>query len=114
MYTGWMQKQVNMLIITDGNKWHYLAVGNLSALLEEKLSNHHGDFYCLNCFNSYTTKNQLKEHEEICNNHDSCRIEMPKWFEKILKYNPGEKSIKAPFAIYIDLEGIVLINCEKC
>ena len=29
---------------------------------------------------------------------------MPKWFEKILKYNLGEKSLKAPFAIYHDLE----------
>ena len=29
---------------------------------------------------------------------------MPNWFEKILKYNPGEKSLKALFAIYIDLE----------
>ena len=29
---------------------------------------------------------------------------MPKCFEKILKYNPGEKSLKAPFAIYLDLE----------
>ena len=29
---------------------------------------------------------------------------MPNWFEKILKYNPGEKSLKAPFAIYLDLE----------
>ena len=55
-------------------------------------------------FNSYTTKNKLKEHEEICNNHNSCRIQMPKCFEKILKYNPGEKSLKAPFAIYLDLE----------
>ena len=91
-------------MITDGNKWHYPAVITLSALLEGKLSNHHGDFYCLNCFNSYTTKNKLKEHEEICNNHDSCHIEMPKWVEKILKYNPGEKSLKAPFAIYLDLE----------
>ena len=76
----------------------------MSALFKEKLSNHKEDFYCLNCFNSYTTKNKLKEHEEICNNHDSCRIEMPKWVEKILKYNPGEKSLKAPFAIYLDLE----------
>ena len=25
---------------------------------------------------------------------------MPKWVEKILRYNPGE----APFAIYLDLE----------
>ena len=29
---------------------------------------------------------------------------MPKWVEKILKCNPGEKSLKAPFAIYLDLE----------
>ena len=29
---------------------------------------------------------------------------MPKWFEKILNYNPGEKSLKASFAIYLDLE----------
>ena len=29
---------------------------------------------------------------------------MPEWFEKILKYNSGEKSLRAPFAIYLDLE----------
>ena len=56
------------------------------------------------CFNSYTTKNKLKKHEEIGNNHDSCHIEIPKWAKKILKYNPGEKSLKAAFAIYLDLE----------
>ena len=91
-------------MITDGNKWYYIAISSLSPLLEGKFSNHHEDFYCLNCFSSYTTENKLKEHEEKCNKHGSCRIEMPKWFEKILKYNPGEKSLKAPFAIYLDLE----------
>ena len=91
-------------MIGDGKKYHYLAVTNLSALLQKISSNHKEDFYCLNCFNSYTTKNKLKEHEEICNNHDSCRIEMPKWVEIILKYIPGEKSLKALFAIYLDLE----------
>ena len=87
-------------MISNGKKQHYLAVNNLSTLLQGKSSNHHEGFYFLNCFNSYTSKNKLKEHEEICNNHDSCCIEMPKWVEKILKYNPGE----APFAIYLDLE----------
>ena len=91
-------------MITNGKKWHYLSVTNLSALLAKSSSNHDGDFYCLNCFNSYTTKNTLKEHEEICNNHDSCHIEMPSWVEKILKYNPGEKPLKASFAIDLDLE----------
>ena len=94
-------------MISDGEKYHYLAVTNLSGLLQGNSSNHEGDFYCLNCFNSYTTKNKLKEHEEICNNHDSCRVEMPYWVNKMLEHNPGEKSLKAPFAIYLDLECIL-------
>ena len=77
-------------------------------MLQRKSSNHYGDFYYLNCSNSYTTKNILKEPEEICNNPDSCHIKMPKWVEKILKYNPGEKSWKAPFSIYVDLERTIL------
>ena len=89
-------------MITGGKKWHYLAVTNLSALLQGNSSNHEGDFYCLNCFNPYTSKNKLKEHKKICNNHDSCHIEMPKWVEKILNHNSGEKSLKVPFAIYFD------------
>ena len=81
----------------------FLVITNLSTLLRRKSSNHHENFYCLNCFNSYITKSKLKEHEERWNHHDSCHVELPKWVEKILKYNPEEKSLKAPFAIYLDL-----------
>ena len=91
-------------MIGDGKKYHYLALTNLYGLVQGNSSNHKGDFYCLNCFNSYTTENKLKEHEEICNNHDSYHIEMPKEAEKILKYIHGEKSLKDPFTIYLDLE----------
>ena len=91
-------------MISNGKNQHYLAVTSLSGLLQGMSSNHKEDFYCLNCFNSYTSKNKFKEHEELCNTHDSCGIEIPKWVEKILKCNPGEKSLKSPFAIYLDLE----------
>ena len=47
-------------MIGDGEKYHYLAVTNLSGLLQGNSSNHRGDFYCLNYFNSYTTKKNLK------------------------------------------------------
>ena len=97
------KKQVILLMIGDGEKYHYLAVNNLSGLLQGNSWNHEGGFYCFHCFNSYTSKNKLKEHEETCNNHDSCHIEMPDWVNKILKHNLGEKSLKAPFAIYLDL-----------
>ena len=89
------KKQVILLMITDGKQWYYLAITNLSALLQGNSSNHEGDFYCLNCFSSYTTKNKLKEHEEICNNHDSCHIEMPKWVEKNIKIQSWGKVIKS-------------------
>ena len=107
------KKQVTLLMICDGKKYHYLAVTNLSGLLQGNSSNHEGDFYCLNCFNSYTSKNKLKKHEEICNNHDSCCIEMPEWVNKILKHNPREKSFKKPFAIYLDLEVTIYSNSPE-
>ena len=89
---------------SDSNKWYYFVVSYLSALLAKEIIKSSRRFILFNCFKSYTTKNRLEKPEEICNKHDSCRIEMPKWFEKILKYNPGEKSLRAPFVIYIDLE----------
>ena len=54
------KKQVILLKISDkNNRWHYLAVKSLPALFRGTTSNHHGDFYCLNCFNSYTTHHKL-------------------------------------------------------
>ena len=91
------------MITDDSNRWHYLALKSLPALLRETTSNHHGDFYCSNCFHSYCTLNKLKKHEKVCNNHDYCRIDMPKEHEKI-KYLHGEKSGKVPFIVCADLE----------
>ena len=59
-YNHRRKKQVILLIITDGNRWHYLAVSNLSALLAKKSSNHDRGLYYLNCFSSYTAKNRLE------------------------------------------------------
>ena len=90
-------------MITDGKKWHYLAVKSVSALLRGITSNHNGGFYCLNCFHSSSTKNKLKKHEKVRNDHDYCYVEMPNEDNKILKYNQGEKSLKAQAIIYADL-----------
>ena len=47
---------------------------------------------------------KLKKHEKICKDHDFCHVKMPNENNKILKYNPGEKSLKVPFIIYANLE----------
>ena len=104
-YNHKRKNQVILLMITDdGERWHYLAVRSLSALLRGISSSNNGDFYCLNCFHSYRTLNKLKKHERVCNNHDYCHIDMLEEGKNILKYSPGDKSLKAPFIIYADLE----------
>ena len=50
------EKQVNLLMIPNGEGWHYLAVKGLSALLRGITSKHHRDFYCLNCLHSFATE----------------------------------------------------------
>ena len=59
-----LEKQVILLMITDGEKWHYTAVKRLSGLLRGVAGNNSGDFYCLNCFHAYTTENN-ENHVKI-------------------------------------------------
>ena len=84
-------------MITDGTTdWHYLAIRNISGLLTGITSTSNLSFIY--------NKKKLKKHERVCTDHDFCDIIMPDEDNKILKYNPGEQSLKVPFIIYADLE----------
>ena len=91
-------------MVTDGEKWYYLAVKRMSALFRVITGNNQGEFYCLNCLQSYAMENKLKKHKKVCENHDYCYVEMPEEYNKILIYNKREKSMRGPFIIYADLE----------
>ena len=109
------EKQVILLMISNGENWYYLIVKNLAGLLKGMASNHKEAFYCLNCFCTYSTKNKLEAHKKICENHDYCHVEMPTKDKNRIKYNQGEKSIKLPFVIYADLECLLekIITCQN-
>ena len=120
-YNRKRENQVVLLMITNGEKWHYIAlksvrtddgfnrpIRSLSRLFRGITSNNHGDFYCLGCLHSFRTDNALKKHERLCDNNDYCHVEMPTEDNNKLKYNHGEKSLKAPFAIYADLECLLI------
>ena len=97
------EKQEVLLMITDGEKWHYLAVIRLSGLLRGVTSNNNGDFYCLNCFCSYRTKNKLELHRKFCENRDYCQVEMPNKDNNTIEFNQKDPG-KAPLVFYADLE----------
>ena len=88
-------------MIPNGEGWHYLAVKNLSALLGGKTSRNNEDFHCLNCFHLFRTKSKLESHKKY------VKIKIfviPSEDIKILEYNQYQKSDKAPFIIYANLE----------
>ena len=105
--------QIILLMISNGENWHYLAVRSLSRLLRGISSNHDGDYYCLICFHSYRTENKLNVHKKICENHEHCNIEMPSPNNNLIKYNQGEKSLELPFIVYADLE-CLLKKIDTC
>ena len=55
------EKQVILLMISDGQKQHYLSVKKLNALLKRK-TEHSGD-YCLNCFKLFRNKSKFNTHQ---------------------------------------------------
>ena len=86
----------------EKQRWHYLAVKKLSALLHGITSKHKGDF-CLNCLHSFRTENKLKYNEKVCRNKDFCGIVMPSEKDKMSKFNDYRKSDKMPHIIHADI-----------
>ena len=89
-YNRKRENQVVLLMITNGEKWHYIAlksvrtddgfnrpIRSLSRLFRGITANNNGDFYCLGCLHSFRTDNALKRHERLCDNNDYCYVEMP-------------------------------------
>ena len=65
-------------MISNGEKeWHYLAVKTLPASLRGITSKSKGDFYCLDCLDSFRTKSKLKSHKREIENKDFCNVNMP-------------------------------------
>ena len=88
-------------MIKDYKKRHYLAVKSLSGLLGKITLNHNGDYYCMNCIFSFTTKGKFKS-QSVCKNHDYCHMVMLEEGKNIFRYNQDKKCLKTPFTIYAD------------
>ena len=61
----------------------------------------------MNCLHSFRAKNRLELRKKIYENKDFCNIIMLSVDIKILEFNQYQKSDKAPFIIYADLQCII-------
>ena len=55
-------------MISNVERWFYLPVTRLSAVLKGIASNNNSDFYCLSFFRSFTLKHNFESNKSTCDN----------------------------------------------
>ena len=104
---GNYKRIVNLMIITENNCKHYVAIKSLSRLLSKQNSKHkERQYFCMNCLQGFKEEKSRNEHIGYCKDNESVRIEMPHK-RPIVEYSDGQFQFKVPFIMYADFESIL-------
>ena len=101
------EQAVNLLLLEDKEKRHYVAIKSLSRLLSRENSRHDGSqHFCINCLQGFHSEESRDRHFEFCSDNDAVRVEMPE-SGSVLKFHDGQYQFKVPFIMYADFESIL-------
>ena len=99
--------EINLMLISEGDKWHYTAIESLSRLLPSKNYKHaHKQYFCNNCLQGFTQELSRDEHYSYCINNEMVRVEMPSKGSTVEFYD-GQNQFRVPFMMYADFEAIL-------
>ena len=69
---------INLMLITENNRKHYVAIKSLSRLLSSQNTKHKGNKnFCMNCLQGFNEESSRDEHLDYCINNESVKVEMP-------------------------------------
>ena len=98
---------VNLMLIEDNDKKHYVAIKSLGRLLSKQNSKHiPTQHFCTNCLQGFSEECSRDEHYAYCRSNQAVRIEMPTKCP-IVEYSNGQHQFKVPFIMYADFESIL-------
>ena len=101
------KKQVNLLMIVDGEKRYYTAIKDISRLLSKLNGKTRRTYhFCMNCLNGFRTESARDKHYEYCSSNGHVKVKMSTEKEKWLKFHDGQYQFMLPFILYADFEGI--------
>ena len=98
------RKNIDLLLIADGEKRHYTVIKSRSRLLGSSNSkDEHQQNFCLNCLQGFHSEESRDNHFEYCKDNEAVKIEMPKE-GSFVEFHDGQKRFKVPFTMYMDFE----------
>ena len=84
------KKQVNLLMIVDGEKSHYTTIKSIFRLLSKSNGKtQHAYHFCMNCLNGLRTEPARDKHYEYCSSNGHVKVKMPTEKGKWLKFHDG-------------------------
>ena len=101
------EHMINLMLIMENNRKHYVVVKSLSRLLRSQNTKHNGkEYFCMNCLQGFREECSRDEHIGYCKDNESVRIEMPHK-RPIVEFCNGQFQFKVPFIMYADFESIL-------
>ena len=72
-------REINLLLISEDDKWHYTVIKSLNRLLSGRNSKHkYKQYFCTNCLQGFTLESSRDEHYGYCIDNETVRVGMPK------------------------------------
>ena len=100
-------RSANLMLITDGNRRHYVAIKSLTRLLSSQNSKHkESQHFCTNCLQGFAAEISRDEHYVYCKSNEAVRIEISVK-KPTIEYSDGQYQFKVPFMMYADFESIL-------
>ena len=101
------EREVNLMLVSDGDKWHYTVIKSLSRLLSSSNSKHmHKQYFCTNCLQGFTQELRQNHHQAFCENNESVKVEMPIKGSTV-EFLDGQLQLRIPFMMYADFGSIL-------
>ena len=102
---------VNLLLLEEDEKMHYVYIQNMSKLVRDQLTkNKNQHFICDRCFYNTNNVEVFKRHQEFCDKYlenESAVPILPEEGSNILKFENIRKTIRVPLVYYADLEAVL-------
>ena len=70
---------MDLLLIIDGNKLHYVYTNDFNRLMFHKTKNKNKKYFCNSCLQCFSSKNVLTKHKEVylsTNGAQSARLKI--------------------------------------
>ena len=99
---------MNVLMIHEGNKSHYVYIKDFNRLMFNKIKNGNKKWFCMCCLQHFSSEIVLDKHKENCLVlNGEQRVELNEGFTSFKNYS---RQMRVPFKIYADFECILKKN----